>query len=174
MSFKNFDLFGTAQTELPAAAEQTTAPAVVLIDDDVDLGAALQLSLGQLYRVSVHCQAAAGIEAVNDETSAVLLDIKMPGMDGFSAYEKIKEKDADVPIIFHSAYQDLKDPYKIIKEYRPFGCLTKGTELTGLLRMLGDAVVQRERSSRRRNIQRELASVKTQMEALRKRISLSR
>lgn len=172
MSFKKFSLFDDEATE-PPVDRSTGAPQVLIIDDDEDLGAALRLTLGRLYRVVLCNNAVAGIEAVGEDTSAVILDIKMSGMDGFACYSKIREKDPDVPIIFHSAYQDLRDPYRIINEYRPFGYLTKGTELSVLLKTVAEAVAQRERSSRHRTLQRELASVKAKMEALRKKIGAS-
>lgn len=172
MTFKKFSLFDDEATE-PPVDRSTGAPQVLVIDDDEDLGAALRLTLGRLYRVTLFDNALAGIEAVSEDTSAVILDIKMAGMDGFTCYSKIREKDPDVPIIFHSAYQDLRDPYRIINEYRPFGYLTKGTELSVLLKTVAEAVAQRERSSRHRTLQRELASVKAKMEALRKKIGAS-
>lgn len=172
MTFKKFSLFDDEATE-PPVDRSTGAPQILIIDDDEDLGAALRLTLGRLYRVVLCDNALAGIEAVSEDTSVVLLDIKMAGMDGFACYSKIREKDPDVPIIFHSAYRDLRDPYRIINEYRPFGYLTKGTELSVLLKTVAEAVAQRERSSRHRTLQRELASVKAKMEALRKKIGAS-
>lgn len=174
MTFKKFNLFDGETTEPPLAADGSAeAPQVLIIDDDEDLGAALRLTLSRLYRVTVCDNAVAGIKAVSEDTSVIILDIKMAGMDGFTCYSKIREKDPDVPIIFHSAYQDLRDPYRIINEYRPFGYLTKGSELSVLLKTVAEAVAQRERSSRHRSLQRELASVKAKMEALRRKIGAS-
>ena len=57
-------------------------------------------------------------------------------MDGFETFKGIKEKVSHVPIIFHSAYQDLRDPYEVMNEFRPFGYVTK----EGSYRLLQDTI----------------------------------
>ena len=56
------------------------------------------------------CTATDGEEAVSvykkEMPDAVLMDLKMPNLDGFSAFEKIKEFDPDVKMFLMTAYQD--------------------------------------------------------------------
>ena len=73
---------------------------------------------------------------MTEETSVVILDIKMPDRDGFWTYKEIRKRDPDMPIIFNSAFQDLEDPFVIINEYRPFGYMTKSGDLAELLTSL--------------------------------------
>jgi DNA-binding NtrC family response regulator len=174
VTFKDFNLLDDAVDETFHAASPAQKPLIVVIDDDSSLRVALGMTLNRLYRVQLYANAVDGINGINDDSSVIILDIKMSGMDGFSAYSKIREKDPDIPIIFHSAYQDLKDPYKIINDYRPFGYLTKGAELPVLLRMVSDAVAQRERTSKHRALQHELASLKARMESLQKRLDVEK
>ena len=50
------------------------------------------------------------LAALADETCAVILDVRMAGMDGFAVCEKIRENYPNLPVIFYSAYRDSKDP----------------------------------------------------------------
>jgi hypothetical protein len=68
MTFKKFNLFDDEATE-PPVDRSTGAPQILVIDDDEDLGAALRLTLGRLYRVILCDNALAGIEAVSEDTS---------------------------------------------------------------------------------------------------------
>ena len=69
-----------------------------------------------------------------------VLDIKMRGEDGFYAFREIRKIDPLVPILFHSAYQDVKNAYEIMNVYKPFAYLTKGGDLGALHRQLELAV----------------------------------
>ena len=42
-----------------------------------------------------------------DEPNVIISDIRMPGMDGLSLLEEIKQKSPDVPVIIMTAYSDL-------------------------------------------------------------------
>ena len=108
--------------------DSQSLPGVMVVDDDRSVRQALDFALQDRYRV---CLCASGIEAttaIDSDIHTVVLDIKMPGMDGFVVYERIKEKFPNLPIIFHSAYHDLKDPFVIMNEYQPFGYITKGQD----------------------------------------------
>ena len=43
----------------------------------------------------------------------IILDIKMPGMDGIEAMSKIKDEKRDIPIILCSAYGQYKQGFRI-------------------------------------------------------------
>jgi len=113
---------------------------VLVIDDDPSIRDSLALELRRTYEVTLAESASQGIAAVSSRPAVILLDIKMRGEDGFFAYREIRKIDAVVPIIFHSAYQDLKDPYQVLNEYRPFGYITKGSDLAQLYRQLDQAI----------------------------------
>jgi CheY-like chemotaxis protein len=145
-------------------------PRVLLIDDDAELRLSLEIGLKRHYEVISVSHADAGITAAGPNISVVLLDIKMDGKDGFAAYAEICAKDPDLPIIFYSAYQGIKDPYEIINKFRPYGYVTKGQPLSTLIELIDHAVAHRQRLAKHRDLAAELALVRAEMEALRKRL----
>jgi diguanylate cyclase (GGDEF)-like protein len=111
-----------------------------VVDDDKQILNALRLVLSDQYTMQLAETAKQALEQVDESTSAVLLDIKMPDSDGFQTFMEIKAKNPHVPIIFHSAYQDIKDPYDVMNYYRPFGYIQKGNNTAVLLDTLASAV----------------------------------
>ena len=123
----------------------------------------------RLYRVRVCASGREGLAALDEGgIFAVVLDIKMAGMDGFATFAEMRKKDPDLPIIFHSAYQDLKDPYKIMNEYRPYGYIMKGGDFGELFRIMAEAIVHYQRITRRRSVSSELALLHAQLDELRR------
>lgn len=134
------DLDAALDEDLEPGATSQPRAAIVVVDDDESVRQALNDILGERFTVTPCASAEEGVAAVNDETCAVVLDVKMPIHDGFWACDQIRKKAPNLPVIFYSAYQDLKDPFAIINEHRPFGYLTKDGNLKQLLSMLEAAV----------------------------------
>jgi CheY-like chemotaxis protein len=88
-------------------------PRVLLVDDMDDNLCALEAILRPLDLVLV--RASSGPEAMKallrDDFALILMDVVMPGMDGFETAARIKRLDQtrDVPIIFLSAYDRTPD-----------------------------------------------------------------
>ena len=154
-----------------ARPDEKPLPLVLVVDDDPNIRRSLELLLQPHYRVRTCADATEALGAIDESVAVVVLDVKMTGLDGFATYKEMRAKDRDLPIIFYSAYQDLKDPYEIMNEYRPFGYITKGADHTMLLRSVAAAAEQRLRATRHRSLIADLASIESQMQALRKRIS---
>lgn len=81
-------------------------PIILIVDDDEDSRQMLQFLLGTWsFRV---IEATDGIEAVSvaekENPDLILMDVKLPNLDGFGAARRIREseKTRDVPIIFLS------------------------------------------------------------------------
>jgi DNA-binding NtrC family response regulator len=136
-SFRDLDAFLTRRRGHARLAERHP---VVAIDDDTSIRESLRLHLGDRYQLTLCASAREGVNAVDEETCAVILDVKMPGEDGFWACTEIRKKVLDVPVIFYSAYQNLKNPYAIINEHRPFGYVDKGDDIQKLVQMVDTAV----------------------------------
>lgn len=101
------------ETAIGAAAESSseqTLPRVLLVDDRRDKLIALEAILSGLP-IHVVC-ATSGRDALRallqDEYAAILLDVNMPGMDGFETASLIRQRKSSehTPIIFITAMQD--------------------------------------------------------------------
>lgn len=80
---------------------------VLLIEDDDRLAAALRDVL-TYHRFSVHrvATAKAGLAALDDEVSVIVLDLGLPDRDGFELCARMRQQ-RDVPIIIATARGDL-------------------------------------------------------------------
>jgi FixJ family two-component response regulator len=171
MAFGDFAELKEALRDDAEPTDVGPMPLVLVVDDDASIRRSLELLRQTRYRVKTYPGAAEAVADIDEHVAVVVLDVKMSGLDGFGAYREMRAKDVDLPIIFYSAYQDIKDPYEIMNEYRPFGYITKGADHTVLLRSIAAAVEQRSRATRHRHLIADLASIEAQMQALRKRIA---
>ncbi|MHB0886632.1 MAG: response regulator transcription factor [Bacillota bacterium] len=92
------------------AEDRSTAPRVLIVEDEASLARALQLELEhEGYRVEV---AGNGYEAVarasEGEFSLILLDLMLPGLDGFEVCRQVRQRSA-VPIIMLTAREATGD-----------------------------------------------------------------
>jgi DNA-binding NtrC family response regulator len=110
----------------PLSDEVSAKKRVLIVDDDPAVRESLTFLLRDAFDVVVAVDAKTGVAAMTPSIAVVVLDVKMQGHDGFWACEQIQAIYPNVPVIFHSAYQDLKNPYEIINRHRPFAYLTKG------------------------------------------------
>jgi DNA-binding NtrC family response regulator len=137
MSFSDFDALLKRGRGAPSAAPLHP---IVIVDDDPSIREGLSVLLQDQFHVTLCASAKEGVAAVHEDVCAVVLDVKMVGKDGFWACNEIRKRLPAIPIIFHSAYQDTKNPYKIINDHRPFGYVVKGGNPQKLIDMLGVAV----------------------------------
>ena len=92
------------------AAETTTKAKILLVDDEPKSLYALQQLLSQLEQNLLIAQS--GEEALRlalkNDFAVILLDVRMPGIDGFETAAAIRslERTRRVPIIFLSAQRD--------------------------------------------------------------------
>ena len=113
---------------------------IVIIDDDKASRDSLSFVFKDLYDVTIYASAREGVAAVNEDTCAVILDVRMPDQDGFEACDEIRKRFSDIPVIFYSAYQSAKDPIAIINDHHPFAYVVKGGDLDRLVKLVGLAV----------------------------------
>jgi DNA-binding NtrC family response regulator len=139
MSFKGLNN-AWRKEKAPPSKDEEPRPAVLVIDDDVATRESLHFILMGKYNVLLCASAKEGLAALNDDVCVVVLDVKMHTHDGFWACDELRKKQPDIPIIFYSAYQNVKDPYKIINEHRPFGYVVKDGDIKKLLEAVDTAV----------------------------------
>lgn len=85
-------------------------PATILIvDDDATLRTAVGLMLTKNgYRVADAADGRAALEAVKKAKPAVvLLDVEMPGMDGWRTLKALREQGSDVPVLMFTHVDDV-------------------------------------------------------------------
>jgi response regulator RpfG family c-di-GMP phosphodiesterase len=138
MTEQEFDLFQATPITLDEL--QKRRPVVLAIDDDIHVQESMELAFGDDYELVFCTSGETGIEIVSSLISVVILDIKMQGKDGFETFIGIKHKFPHLPIIFHSAYQDLKDPFEIMNRYHPFGYISKEGDAKELSIAIANAV----------------------------------
>jgi DNA-binding NarL/FixJ family response regulator len=91
-----------SSTPSASAPLPETALELLLVDDSDDERRWLQ---GELERAGMRVRCAASGEAALQEFAAsrpdaVLLDVVMPGLDGFETCARLRERDDDLPVIF--------------------------------------------------------------------------
>ncbi len=85
---------------------------ILIVDDDVQALSYLSILLKSIANEIL--QADDGIQAVdlaqkNNDIDLILMDIKMPGLNGYEATQKIREFNKDVLIIAQTAYVHVED-----------------------------------------------------------------
>lgn len=139
-------------------------PCILVVDDDSTVRESLELTFRKYYNVISCSSGSEAIEKIDSDIYAIILDIRMPDMDGFTVFRELKIREPYVPILFYSAYQDLKDPYDIMNEFRPFGYVMKGTGYHHLMDSVRSAVNYYNSIRQTMRISEELRQVNEDLE----------
>ena len=85
-------------------------PTLLVVDDEGSICLACRRILKQAgFRVHVSRDARIGLgRAIVEDYSAILLDIKMPEMDGFQFLEQLRKKKQDVPVMIMTGYPGIE------------------------------------------------------------------
>lgn len=116
---------------------------ILIVDDEPEAGEILTLRLG---RRGIEAAYAPGGEAAlahlgSVPTDLVLLDIKMPGMDGFETLRRIKKEHPGLPVIILSGHADMQDAARGM-ELGAFFYLLKPVNMEELCHKIEDACRQ--------------------------------
>jgi len=86
---------------------------ILIADDDTNLALLYEQELSdEGYQVDVVHDARAAIERVQaNPPDLLVLDVRMPGMDGIEALNKILGINNQLPVILNTAYSNHKDNY---------------------------------------------------------------
>ena len=86
---------------------------ILIADDDTNLALLYEQELSdEGYHIDVVHDARAAIERVQENPPDLLvLDVRMPGMDGIEALNKILGINNQLPVILNTAYSNHKDNY---------------------------------------------------------------
>lgn len=118
-------------------------PTVFIIDDDAAVRDSLTLLLKQ---EAIHVQSFFSAEAFlgvyqPDFTGCILLDIRMPGNDGLTLQEELKQRKSQLPIIFLTGYGSIPLSVKAMKA-GAIDFLTKPVTRTKLLASIQSAFLE--------------------------------
>jgi DNA-binding response OmpR family regulator len=84
---------------------------ILIVDDEPDVGLSLKIVL-EKYGFAVDCftDPEAALNGFNNDSyDLVVLDIKMPKMNGFELYDKLKSSDSTIKALFLTALKELDD-----------------------------------------------------------------
>lgn len=131
---------------------RNTENVTVLVVDDTDHVRAMLVEMLELDGFDVVGQAPSGPEALtmagDTEPDVIVMDYKMPGMDGLTAARNIREKRPSQAIILYTAYLD----HLLEAEAQEAGvalCIGKVEGLTQLERHINDLRRDLKSSSQR-------------------------
>lgn len=89
---------------------------ILYAEDDETIAFLIQDSLESYYDINCYPDGKSALEAFNSQSFDIcLLDIMMPGLNGFELAEHIRNKNSDIPIIFISAKTLKEDRIKGLK-----------------------------------------------------------
>ena len=102
---------------------------VLVIDDDPNIRQGLETTLKQRnYEVVVTVTGQEGLDRFTEDVCVVILDVKLPKIDGITMYGQLKAKHPDVPIIFYSAYPGNEEIAQECLKLNPYAFIEKGEE----------------------------------------------
>jgi DNA-binding response OmpR family regulator len=119
---------------------------VLVVDDEAEVRSALVRYLGLLgYRVE---EASSGHQALKmlrrNTYDAVVLDIRMPGIDGVEVMRRAQDMSPDLPIIFLTGHATLETAIAAVKSHA-FDYLRKPASIHDIATAIASALEQRTR-----------------------------
>jgi signal transduction histidine kinase len=119
-------------------------PRVLLVDDEVDFVTSLgqRLALRDLPTLTATSGPDALAVLENHQVDVVVLDVRMPGMDGIETLRRIKEADPRVEVVMLTGHADLESALEGMR-FGFFDYLTKPVQLPTLIEKIEDAFRRR-------------------------------
>lgn len=114
---------------------------IMIIDDDDQLRKSFEKLLAEEgYQVRSAASAEAGIQAVKHKCpDLVILDIRLPGMNGLAAFEKLHNMEPKLPVIIMTAYGTTETAIKATK-MGAFDYILKPFDIPEMLSTIGKAI----------------------------------
>jgi ActR/RegA family two-component response regulator len=91
-------------------------PRVLVIDDELGPRESLRYLLGEEFKVDVSDRVEGGLEKISQTTyDTIIMDIRLPSMNGIEGLAKVREIDTEVSIIMLTGYGNLETAQEAIK-----------------------------------------------------------
>ena len=121
-----------SDTASASPSPDTRPPRILIIDDESGPRESIRLSLESMYECLAVEDGFKGLEALDTfHPDMVILDIKMPKIDGIETLRRVREKDSNVEVMLLTAYGSLETAQKAIR-YGVFEYLEKPFDLHDL------------------------------------------
>lgn len=136
---------------------------ILIVDDEQSIRRALRGIL-ELEKYTVD-EAVDGLDCLvklkQNQYEAIILDIKMPKMDGMEALEKIQQLAQDVPIVMISGHATIDTAVEAVKK-GAYDFISKPPDLNRLLITLRNAIDKSSLISEKKILQKKVSKNKTQ------------
>jgi DNA-binding response OmpR family regulator len=109
---------------------------ILLVDDEPDILDSLKIGLEDNgFAVETYTDSVLALSNFKaDVYDIVLLDVKMPKMNGFELYEKLREKDSKVNVCFITAHEVYYESLREIFPDMNCDCYVKPIDIDDLVR----------------------------------------
>ena len=130
---------------------------VVLIEDDDALREALaEYLMDKGFDVASAGAGDEGLELVDESTSAVVTDLKLPGMSGLDVLKRVKAIDRDIQVIVATGHGSVDSAVAAMRD-GAYHYVTKPINPTVLLKMVEDVVEKGRLRRENRELKAQLA-----------------
>jgi len=134
-------------------------PQVLVADDEDAIRHLVDFMLEKAgFDVHTAPDGRAALEMLNEDLSVVLLDLRMPVMDGMETLKVIRERHPDMPVLIMSAHGDVRDAVRAMK-LGAFDYIQKPFEADELLGLVRQASRMKAAFDQNRTLKASLAEV---------------
>jgi DNA-binding NtrC family response regulator len=141
----------------PGDGSRAPRPVILVVDDEPGLRESFRLILDDDYEVVAVPDGLAALDVMRRaQVDVVLLDIRLPGMDGIEVLERLKSLDEHVEVILVTAVKTVRTAVAAMK-LGAFDYLTKPFEEDELLSLV-------RRALERRSLEREVVYLRAELE----------
>ncbi|MEW6232457.1 MAG: sigma-54 dependent transcriptional regulator [Chloroflexota bacterium] len=132
---------------------------ILILDDDNNMRWVLRRALTQAgYNVAMAATGEEGLELLSREPiDLVLLDMRMPGLDGLGVLRRFRESREDVPVILLTAYASVQTAVEAIK-LGAWDYLGKPFDVDELKLLIARALEQREERAEIRRLRAQVVA----------------
>lgn len=141
-----------------------TAPVVFVVDDDPDVRRSLRWLLGTEGLLVRSCASAEDflVEFSPERTGCIVLDVHLPGMDGFELLARLEASGPHPPVLVITAYGDIPMAVRALKS-GAFDFIEKPYTSGSLLERIHQALARDETLRMRRQERAQLEARLTQL-----------